>query len=53
VVLSRYRDLTGEEPVHLETGLTFGDLRIWREIEREPPETQGENSQSEREKAIV
>ncbi len=51
--LTRYRDLTGVEAVHADTGLTVGDLKIWREIEGEPEEIEGNDSKSMREKADV
>ena len=37
VTLQRYWQITGEEPVHAETGLTSSDQRIWREIEGHEP----------------
>ncbi len=33
VSIERFQQLGGEEAVHDETGLSFADLRIWREIE--------------------
>lgn len=39
VTLERYWQLTGEESVHAETGLTFAKLKVWREIEGEEDET--------------
>lgn len=33
VTLERFRATFGEEPVHEISGLSFADLRIWREIE--------------------
>ena len=53
VAVERYRDLTGEEPVHARTGLTFGDLKIWREIEGEPDNAQTFNNKSTKENANV
>lgn len=36
VAIERYGQPTGEDAVHDETGLTFTDLKVWREIEGDP-----------------
>ena len=33
VTIERFQQLTGEEAVHAETGMTFARLKDWREIE--------------------
>lgn len=51
VALARYCDLTGNEPIHMDTGLTFSDLRVWREIESEPDEPPARSNKHAKENA--
>ena len=37
VAIERWQQLTGEEAIHDETGLTLADLKTWREIEGDAP----------------
>lgn len=36
VAIERFRLVTGQEAVHLESGLSFAQLKDWRELEGEP-----------------
>ena len=36
VAIERFEQLTGEQATHAESGLTFSQMRDWREIEGEP-----------------
>ncbi len=53
VAIERFRQLTGEEAVHDETGLTFADLRAWREIEGEASEISAQDNEGEKETSNV
>ncbi len=53
VTIERFRQLTGEEAVHDETGLTFADLKAWREIEGEASEIRTEDNEAEKEASDV
>ena len=53
VAIERFRQLTGEAAVHDETGLTFADLRVWREIEGEANEIRTEDNEGEKETSDV
>ena len=43
----------GQDAVHDETGLTFADLRVWREIEGEGGEIANMCNEGEKETADV
>ncbi len=53
VAIERFRQLTGEEAVHDETGLTLADLTAWREIEGEANEICTEDNEGEKETSDV
>ena len=53
VAIERWQQLTGEEAIHDETGLTLTDLKAWREIEGEANETCTEDNDGEKETSDV